>query len=116
MPASRLLFIFVAFMLLAANNPQAEIDTATVPPNVTHSASDRYEKIKLGMARREVYRLLGGLAATDLTEEERYMSIVNGDRDLWRVGGGRIWVFFYGDGSVASKTLELGIKPGAKRR
>jgi SmpA / OmlA family len=109
--ASRQLFICLALLLVAANYPQAESDTATEPPGVT---PENYEKIEVGMTNQQVVRLLGGPPADYATDAERsskgfYSQAYLRTKkygDLWRSTQCRIWVVFDAKDCVKGKLLE----------
>jgi outer membrane protein assembly factor BamE (lipoprotein component of BamABCDE complex) len=102
MTASRQLFIFLALVLVAANYPEAETDTATAP--TTGVTPENGEKLKLGMTRQQVVRLLGGppttnVAATDRSSRSPFDAFTSNNEirqsgELWRSRTCRIWVVF----------------------
>jgi len=117
--ASRQLFIFLAFLLLAANYPEAEIDTATKPSGVT---PENYDKIAAGMTQEEVEALLGCRPATEVTDAERSFASnspitweIKQTGKLWRSRKWRVWVVFDNTNHMWAKRLELTRTPtGAK--
>jgi hypothetical protein len=116
--ASRQLFILLALLLVAANYPEAEIDTATAPRYVTF-VPKAYEEIRIGMTRRQVLELLGCPPLAHVTNRDRsstalcdsrtctidsswfeakttskQISEVRPNGDLWRSRTWQIWVVF----------------------